>query len=412
MSNLTPTPLAIRWLSLAHFANDFFSGSLGVLLASQAEKLDLSNGQIGLASTAYLALSFGQPLLGWLADRTGQAFLMVTGAFLTGIGLLLCGFAPTYAWLIFAALFAGLGSAMFHPVGLATARHLGQESTKGKTVALFMLGGNSGYSVAPFLIGFILEANGPHGMLFPFLVSLVFVPYILVRLRPAMLGQLTAAEKTNPPPQNTQTNRINRWQKTGFWMLVAYLAIVFVRGTVDQVLGTYLPTYYEQSGRSLSFAGVATGAVLFFSAIGSYMGARLSDHISRLLIMGVSMAIMPPMLLLLLESDGIGIFIFGAVLGVMLKASLPLLLMMGQEVFPGGASGASGLAFGWMFASNTIGTIIASLLSDAIGLKETLQAMALLPIIGLFMVILMRSQTKSTPRPQMAEIQAIPTVGD
>lgn len=412
MSHILPSKLAIRWLSLTHFANDFFSGSLGVLLAAQAEKLDLSNGQIGLASTAYLSLSLGQPLLGWLADRTERAFLMVTGAFLTGIGLLFCGFAPNFFWLMIAALFAGLGSAMFHPVGLAAARHLGQEAAKGKTVALFMLGGNSGYAVAPFIIGFILESYGPHGMAIPFVVSLVFVPYILVRLRPAMSGQLKAAEKATPPHRHPELGRVNRWQKTGLWVLAAYLVVVFVRGTVDQVLGTYLPTYYEQSGRSLAFAGVATGSVLFFSAVGSYLGARLSDYVSRLIIMGVSMAIMPPMLLLLLESDGIGIFTFGAVLGIMLKASLPLLLMMGQEVFPGGASGASGLSFGWMFTSNTIGTIIASILSDAIGLREMLQLMAFLPLVGLVMVVVMWNQTRTTGQRQMAEIQPAPSTGD
>lgn len=406
------TLLAIRLLSLVHFANDFFAGSLGILLAAQAEKLDLSNGQIGLISTAYYALSLFQPTFGWLVDRTGRAFLMVSGAFLTGVGIFLCGFAPSFGWIMLAAFFAGLGSAMFHPVGLATARHLGHEVGKGKTVALFMLGGNSGYAIAPFIVGFILEANGPRGIVIPFLVSLLVVPYILGRLRPALSVQLIAAEKAVHIPPNTTSKRTTRWNKVGVWMLLAYLVMVLVRGTVDQVLGTYLPTYYEQSGRSLSFAGVATGAVLFASAVGSYAGSRLSDTISRLLIIGLSLALIPPLLLLLLESNGVGIFIFGTLLGLMLKASLPLLLMMGQEVFPGGASGASGLAFGWMFMSSTIGTFTASVLSDAIGLKETLQVMAILPVFGVIMVLGMWNQTRTATQRNMAEIQPAASPGD
>lgn len=407
-----PALLAIRLLSVVHFANDFFAGSLGILLAAQAEKLDLSNGQIGLISTSYYALSLAQPTFGWLVDHTGRAFLMVSGAFLTGVGILLCGFAPSFAWIMLAAFFAGLGSAMFHPVGLATARHLGHEAGKGKTVALFMLGGNSGFAIAPFIVGFILEANGPRGIAIPFLVSLLVVPYVLGRLRPALSVQLRAAEKAVHVPQNSTAQNSTRWNKVGVWMLLAYLVMVLVRGTVDQVLGTYLPTYYEQSGRSLSFAGIATGAVLFASAVGAYVGSRLSDTVSRLLIIGVSMAFVPPLLLLLLESEGVGIFIFGTLLGLMLKASLPLLLMMGQEVFPGGASGASGLAFGWMFMSSTIGTFIASVLSDVIGLKETLQVMAILPVFGVVMVLLMWNRTRSATQPQRAEIQPVPAPGD
>ena len=124
------------------------------------------------------------------------------------------------------------------------------------------------------------------------------------------------------------------------------------------------------------------------------------------------MAFVPPLLLLLLESEGVGIFIFGTLLGLMLKASLPLLLMMGQEVFPGGASGASGLSFGWMFLSSTIGTFIASLLSDAIGLKETLQVIAILPVFGVLMVLVIWNHTRTATQTQMAEIQPAASLGD
>jgi FSR family fosmidomycin resistance protein-like MFS transporter len=409
-------PMAIRWLALTHFANDFFSGTLGILLAAQAEKLDLSNSQVGIASTAYYALSLGQPLFGWIADHQHKTFLMITGAFWTAVGMVLGGFAPSFGWLVAAVFFAGFGSATFHPVGLASARHFGKEAGKGRSVALFMLGGNSGFAVAPFFVGFILEATGPKGMAFPFLVSLLFVPLILTRLRPSVQGDLVAAEKISRSVQSTRSTK-NRWHKAGWMMLVAYLGIALSRGIVDQAIGVYLPTYYEQAGRSLSFAGVATGAVLFFSAIGSYMGSTLSDHIPRLQIIAVSLLFIPPLLLLLLESDGIGIFIFGILLGLALKASLPLLLMMGQEVFPGGASGASGLAFGWMFMSSTIGTFLVGLLSDEIGLKAALQWMAVLPIVGFMLVFLLRGQTKTRPiaTPEFLEtpeIQALPTIGD
>src|SRR5512139_3263182 len=84
---------AIRWLAAAHFANDFFSGSLGVMLAAQARLLGLSNTEVGLASTAYYVMSLAQPLFGWTADHTRRSYLLVSGALWTAAAMFLCGLA-------------------------------------------------------------------------------------------------------------------------------------------------------------------------------------------------------------------------------------------------------------------------------------------------------------------------------
>jgi FSR family fosmidomycin resistance protein-like MFS transporter len=413
---MTTSRAAIRWLSAAHFANDFFSGSLGILLAAQAGHMDLSNTQVGIASTGYYLSSLLQPLFGWIADRTGRAYLMVSGALWTALGLVLCGFAPTFELIVLATLFGGIGNAMFHPVGLASARAFGQESGKGRSLALFMLGGNSGFAIGPFIVGFVVEGLGPRGIAAPFLLSLALLPMVMLRLRPYMSGNMVrssgprAAIKSASSALAAKTS----WYHSGQVMLLSYLGIVLLRGTVGQALSTYMPLYYKHTGRTLAFAGIATGAMLLFGAIGSYIGSTLTDYVPRLGITVTSTLLTPPLLILLLHADGAAIFIISILLGVVVNANWPILLMIGQEVMPGGANGSSGLTFGWAFMSSAIGTFSIGVLADRVGLQDALQFTALLSLLAVFLMFTLPGDParRDVSLTVTGERQAAPMPGD
>ncbi|NDJ86415.1 MAG: MFS transporter, partial [Chloroflexi bacterium] len=235
-------PKPIRWLALAHFANDFFSGSLGILLAAQANQLGLSNAQIGNAAGLFLLLSLSQPFLGWIADRTGRTDVMLTGPFWTALGLLICGLAESYLVVLMGVLVGGMGNAMFHPSALANARAFGGLRGKGRSVALFMLGGNGGFGVGPFLAGFLLDAMGPPGIAPYALVSFVLVPLLVWRLLPYSRDRLAdiQTETASDAAPSAGPQIAPRW-RTVIGLLGAYLVIVLVRGIPNQGFSTFMP---------------------------------------------------------------------------------------------------------------------------------------------------------------------------
>lgn len=402
----------IRWLAAAHFANDFFSGTVGIMLAAQDDVIGLNEQQIGLASGLFLGISITQPFIGWLSDRLSVPHLMILGSAVTAVGLALMGFAPSFAYILLGALLGGFGNAMFHPSGLAGARAFGGEERKGSTVAVFMVAGNGAFAISPFIVGFSLEAFGPGGIL-PFtLLNLALMPLIFMRVQRPLRNILEHAEapsaKAKTPPSNDEqvTDSSSRqqlnhlpWYRAAWVLIAAYMLIILLRSVVYQALNTFLPTFYKDQGLDLGFAGSATSLLFVFAAVGGFMAARMSDRLPRLQIIAVSLISIAPLTWLLLFADGIFIFIVSVPLGLALGANWPVILIIGQEVLPGGASGSSGLVFGWAFVANGMGTIVAGIIADAIGLQDTLLYAALLPILGAFLVFLLPAQS-----PTMAAI--------
>ncbi|PJF42093.1 MAG: hypothetical protein CUN55_10515 [Phototrophicales bacterium] len=386
---------AIWWLATAHFMNDFFSGTLGIILAAQNDQIGLSNTQIGTASAIFLTVSIIQPFLGWVSDKYQVPHFMILGSSITALGLLVVGLAQSYTLILIGVLLGGFGNAMFHPTGLASARALGGPMRKGRSVALFMLGGNGGFAIGPFLSGFALASFGPKGIAPFVLLNLIIVPILFWRLQTNLRDTLNniSSQSKAKHNQHTSSNTRSKWYQTTTMMIAVYLIVVLLRGVIYQALSTFLPKYYTDYGNNLDFAGAATFALLFCSALGGFIATSLSDRLPRLPIVSVSLFLIAPLGWLLLAANGWWIFALSVPFGLTIGAQWPILLMIGQEVLPGGASGSSGLAFGWGFIANAGGTFVAGLLADWIGLRETLQVVSLLPMLGAFLVFLLPAES-------------------
>ncbi len=111
------------------------------------------------------------------------------------------------------------------------------------------------------------------------------------------------------------------------------------------------------------------------------------------------MAMTTPLSLLLFEARStLLILVMSIILGLIMNASWPILLMIGQEVFPGGAGGSSGLAFGWGFIAAAGGNTLTGFLAESIGLRESFQILAFLPLLVAGLVLALPSgQRPATP---------------
>jgi MFS transporter, FSR family, fosmidomycin resistance protein len=400
---MTKAGRPIQWLAAGHFANDFFSGAMGIMLAAQDDVIGLSEPEIGLASGIFLGISITQPFLGWLSDRLSIPHLMILGPLVCALGLAVVGLAPTFAVVLLGAVLGGFGNAMFHPSGLAGARAFGGESRKGSSVAWFMVAGNGAFAISPFIVGFALEAFGPSGILPFVLINLVLVPMIVLRVQTDLRDSLdNTAPKAKPTPGTTATTSpvTRRWYQATAVLISVYLIIVLMRGVIYQALNTFLPTFYKDQGLDLGIAGSATSVIFVFAALGGFVASSLSDRLPRLPIVSLSLFSIAPLTWLLLNADGVWLFALSVPLGVALGAHWPIVLMIGQEVLPGGASGSSGLAFGWGFVANAAGTILVGAIADSVGLQETLQYAALLPLLGAGLVFLLPAQSPSMSDPE------------
>ena len=140
------------YLSLGHFVTDLYPGFLPALLPLLIEKFHFSFTRASLlAMFMGFSTSLTQPVFGYLSDKLGGRWLIIIGPAVGGLCLSLVGLANSYVFLIFLLILGGLGVASYHPEAAALSASLsGRQRTLG--MSLFMLGGNLGVGVGPFLI--------------------------------------------------------------------------------------------------------------------------------------------------------------------------------------------------------------------------------------------------------------------
>lgn len=104
-------------LALAHWAIDLLTHLLPPVMPLLVRELDLSVARVAALATA-LSVSSGllQPVLGVAVDKGGRAWLLPVSLLWCGVFMAVFGLATSYWVLMAAALLAGLGAALFHPL--------------------------------------------------------------------------------------------------------------------------------------------------------------------------------------------------------------------------------------------------------------------------------------------------------
>lgn len=398
MATLTRTipRYALYVLSSAHFLHDFYTGAWLLVLAAQVAWLDLNYTQSGIAAGTYtLASAILQPRMGRYFDRTGKPYLALWAVAWTTVSIALGAVMPSYFLFLSMSVSAGFGSAAFHAAGLSNARQLSSGRAVGRSTAVFLLGGNGGYAVGAYIAGGLLnDADNGYRMLLPALIIVLLTPVLIYLLKPYLAGS------SSEPKAGHSTLALLRGERA--IPIIAFLLITLMLQTYQGGLSTYLPQFFESEGYNLNFAGQVTSLYLLFAAVGSFVGGSLSDVLPRRTVaIGASIAL-APLTYLMLRTDDIPLVIISIVAGLCTNMSLPIMLLIGQEILPGGKNQAGGYAFGLTFLTRTIGVSVTGPIADALGLLETLSLVGFLPlmVIVLFVFLPARPNNIAEENPQ------------
>ena len=108
----------------AHTLHDGLSDVTYVLLPLLAQTFGLSLAQVGMIRSAHrVAMASFQIPAGLIAERFGERNLLALGTFIAGCAFLALGFAPGFWAILIALFFAGVGSAVQHPLASTLISH-------------------------------------------------------------------------------------------------------------------------------------------------------------------------------------------------------------------------------------------------------------------------------------------------
>jgi FSR family fosmidomycin resistance protein-like MFS transporter len=354
-------------LALGHFSVDMFGGLLPVLYPLLTDKYDLDLKTVGFVALAYSgASSLSQPAFGLLADRIGTRFtglaLVWSAVFFTTIG-----FAPSFEMLILLAAIAGLGSGAFHPFGAISANAVMDKANRNEAMSIYSGGGILGSSLGP-LIGVGLFAvfgtRGTAAMLIPGILVAVFL--------------VSSMRAHNVPGRNALVDAVAPavpWAVIGVIVATQMLRLFPTLG-----IQNFIPLWYRDMGYGPAFYGALASTLMFAMAFGNMGTGRLADRYGRRTVILATTLLSIPAVLGLAQWPGIPGFFFAAAIGLLAAATVPLLLVMAQQLMSGRAGLASGAILGLGFVAGAIGAPVFGAIADSIGTQNAVrtQAFALL----------------------------------
>src|SRR5688572_2102158 len=187
-------------ISVCHGLNDLMQSVVPAVYPILKEAYRLDFGQIGLITFANTATaSLLQPVVGLMTDARPKPYSLSIGMGFTLLGLLLLAVAPSYAVILLAVAFVGIGSSIFHPESSRVAR-LASGGRHGFAQSLFQVGGNIGSATGPLLAAFIVLPYGQRSIAWFALTALAGMT-ILARVGSWYKAHLVAqAARPRPKP--------------------------------------------------------------------------------------------------------------------------------------------------------------------------------------------------------------------
>ncbi len=370
--------VSLALLACGHFFVDLYSGALGALQPLLVRRFHLSLADAGiLGGVLVTSSSVMQPAYGYLSDRFRTRLFAALGPAVAGLFISALGLARGYGWLVAMVCLGGAGVAAFHPQASARAA-LGVRERRGGVMAVFISSGTLGYALGPTYFSVVTGLFGLGNAYWAAVPGLLASALLLCLLPGAPDGETTPHARTD-------------WRALrGVWkpMLILYL-LVFIRSIVQVTFAQFIPLYLHlERGYSVASASYTLSLYLACGALGGFLGGHLADRLGGRLVILVSMIGCVPFLALFFFAEGWLSMLGLLVGGLVLLFTIPVNVVMAQELAPRQAGTVSALMMG--FAWGMAGLLFIPLtgrLADAFSLHHALAALVACPLLGFLLAL-------------------------
>jgi FSR family fosmidomycin resistance protein-like MFS transporter len=365
-------------LCLGHFSVDLYSSALGALQPLLVEKYHTSLKQVGiLGGLMVFASSVMQPLYGYLSDRFHTRLFTVLAPAIAGVFISSLGLAPSYGWLMLMVVLGGTGVAAFHPQAAARAV-LAVDNNRQRAMAVFVSAGTLGFALGPTYFSLFAGRWGLSQLLW------AAIPGVLVTLFLSVVLPATTA-----PAHHAR--RGFEWRPlAAVWKPLTILYfLVFIRSILQIVFGQFLPLYLHlERGYEVAQANYILSTYLAAGALGGLAGGHLADRFGGRAVIFFSMLASLPFLAMFFFTRG-WTSITGLVLGGgILLFTVPVNVVMAQELAPSQAGTVSALmmGFSWGMAGMVFIPII-GYASDIFSMHAVLASLIVFPLAGALLAL-------------------------
>jgi FSR family fosmidomycin resistance protein-like MFS transporter len=327
-------------IGLAHFTTHLLEFALPPLYPLVMEEFSLSYSDIGVVSSAVVITMFiFQTPVGYLSDKKGRKFLLLSFLGILIGSTFLTGISKTFVHLLIFQICVGIGASAYHSAGMALASDIAPGKKIGRFMAIQGFGGTLGVAAAPFAVSFLGALLGWRDA----------VKGIAVAALPLLVCVWWFLRTTGEGRQPTEKDTIVLSRTVIVFILLGFI----LQGFVFRGIISFFPTYMvDIHGSSLKLAGGLTSLLFLGGAVAELVGGEWADRTEKLNVVVISYGLRCLLLYLIntvYHEPALvaSIFAFGFVQGL----SIPAMVSLIREMSPPGSAGKS---YGAVFSISTL----------------------------------------------------------
>jgi AAHS family 4-hydroxybenzoate transporter-like MFS transporter len=361
------------WSFCAMFAEGFEISALGIAAPHLVRDWGVEAGAMGpMMGASLIGILIGAPLFGFLGDRYGRRFAVLTGCFLFGVTTLAVMWTHSLGEITALRIITGIGMGGLMPNAIALNSELSPRHLRARLVILMFMGITLGGAVPGFLGAWLISTHGWQvlflvGGIFPLLVCVGLLLYLpesvkflatrpgrerdMVRVLRRMRPDLTLADDSRfERPAAAPAGAIAPLFSGGLASITLLLWVCFATTLMaNYFLNSWMAVLFEAKGISPESAAIITTAYHLGAALGGLVMSMLLDRWGFIAVMAMLTIAVP------------------ALLSISLPALSPLVLallvgiagfcILGAQF---GSNAASGLLYPTAYRSKGVGLAFAA----------------------------------------------------
>jgi len=372
--------------SYAHFIGDYYSNILPVMLPILALQFDLSYSQCGMLYMIFqVAASFLQAPIGIAADKRNLGIIFPLSIMLCGVFASAVGLCSTPLMLILIVFISGICASGFHPIAGGILPSVSPKNHEVLATSIFIVGGNIGFAVSPFLTAIYLEYFSQEQLFYLAIIPVLSALLLIVR-------RLHVKETNYSSKDNISLKKILE-NKQFLWLVCS----ISCRSICYCALVIFLPLLLSLKGISAVSASAVTMTMLVGTAVGGLVvgGLSLRYKLVQLILGSYVFTFIMLMIFLYKADDSILSFISIFFAGLGLYGSTPPAIVWAQKLLPHADSFATSMMLGFTFGLGYVMCVLIGFIGDYIGLLESIRIFAMVSLI-LACVFILKAKTPNS----------------
>lgn len=285
LGSLRQDSRTIGLVGLAHGSSHFFHLLLPPLFPWLIADFGFSYSELSVLVSAFFIVSgVGQALAGFVVDRFGARPIMFAALSSFAVAGVIAGTANSYAQLMLAAIFAGLGNAPFHPVDFTILNKRLSPQRLGHGFSVHGLSGNLGWAAAPVFMAGITSATGSWRMACLCGAALAaIILAIMVINRDALDDRVSlagAAPKAAGAAAGPQEHPMAFLKLPSVWLCFSFF--FWTTCAMSAIQSFSSPALQQLYGLPASITAYVVTGYMLFGAAGMVLGGFLVGRVERL----------------------------------------------------------------------------------------------------------------------------------